>query len=471
MGSLREKIASIKNQSGGGDRMTLKEYVSYAIAHFGFGTLGVMSGGYLMLFYTAIGIDVAAAGSIVAVTKIWDSINDPICATIIDNGRGKRGKFRPFLAPLVPFLAVLSVLMFLDPPTDSLRLKIIACSLVYMVWETINTFCGISFQSMQAVMSADLNERSNYITFANLGGKLAGALPGLIPVAFDISKKYMQESSFYSICAVIFAVLGCAAALFSGNLKERVRAPKNKQRIYHNFVAFFKNKQMLLLWSANLANIISAVGWTSSSFFYIHSIGKFSVQTLVWTLTGTPTFLVMMLSPIFLKRFSPRKIVIFNNLLNAACLAAMYFSGMAVGYAGTAGIALIVIFNLIASIPSGVSGIASNICFINTFDYTEWKTGDRAEATTFVVTGILNKWVGALGTFVAGLLLKKAGFVDAPDVILSQPVKDSLFLFYSVFQAIGLVLSAIPYFFYKIEGPMLERVKRELDERRVSAAE
>lgn len=465
MAKIRELVKSIKAQDKSGDKMTLKEYISYAVAHFGFGTLGVMSGGYLMLFYTAIGIDVAAAGTIVAVTKIWDSINDPICAMVIDNSNSPKGKFKRFLSPLIPFLSILSVLMFIDPPTNSMSIKIIICSTVYVIWETINTFCSISFQSMQAVMSSDLQERSNYITFANLGGKLSGAIPGLIPVVFDIATKHMAQSTFYTCCSVFFGLLGCAAAMFCVNLKERVIAPKQKQHFYHNFVTFFKNKQMLLLWSANLSNIIASVGWTASSFFFIYSIGKYSVQTLVWTICGTPTFIVMMLAPLFLKKFQPRKIVIFNNLLGAACLVVMYLGGMAAGYASTVGIAIIIVMNFISSIPSGVSGIAANICMINTFDYTEWQTGDRAEATTFVVTGMLNKWIGAIGAFVAGILLKKVGFVEGDGVILAQSTKDYLFLFYTLFQAAGLVLSSIPYFFYKIEGGLLDKVKADLDER------
>lgn len=470
MAKIRELIKSIKEQDKSGDKMTLKEYISYAVANFGFGTLGVMSGGYLMLFYTAIGIDVAAAGSIVAATKIWDSVNDPICATIIDNCNSSKGKFKRFLTPLVPFLSILSVLMFIDPPTSSSSIKIVICSTVYVIWETINTFVSISFQSMQAVISRDLQERSNYITFANLGGKLSGAIPGLIPVLFDIATKHMAQSTFYTLCAVFFGALGCAGAMFSVNLKERIITPHKKQHFYHNFVTFFKNKQMILLWSANLSNIISSVGWTASSFFFIYSIGKYSVQTLVWTICGTPTFIVMMLAPIFLKHFKPRKIVIFNNLLGAACMAIMYVAGMAVGYASIAGIVIIIVMNFISSIPSGVSGIAANICSINTFDYTEWKTGDRAEATTYVVTGMLNKWIGALGAFIAGILLKKVGFVEADASSITQSTKDYLFLFYTIFQAVGMALSSIPYFFYKIDGKVLETVKADLDARRAAIA-
>ena len=193
MGKLKDSIAEVRAREQEEGRLSVKEYISYAVSQFGFGSLGVMSGGYLLQFYVAIGIAVDKAGALMAASRVWDLANDPIIATIIDRGklhpeqtgRFPKGKFTRWLAPLVPFFLVTSILMFINPPVSSINGKIAVCFAVYVVWETISTFSGISFQSMQAVMSPLLDERSNYITFGNLGAKLTGALPGLIPVALE----------------------------------------------------------------------------------------------------------------------------------------------------------------------------------------------------------------------------------------------------------------------------------------------
>jgi len=473
---LKETIAQVRAREKEEGRLSVKEYISYAVSQFGFGSLGVMSGGYMMQFYASIGINIKTAGSMLTGMRMWDWINDPIVATVIDKGKAgpdRRGKFSRFMAPLVPFFTIICILMFINPPLNSMGGKIAFLVICGVVWETLNTFTGISFQSMQAVMSPLLDERSSYITFGNLGGKLTGALPGLIPVAFDLLVKgsearapIVRESTFYSLCAVFFCVIGGIAAMFSKNLKERVFAQKQNERLLDNFATFFKNKYYLLLWTANLGNLVAAVGWTAAPFYYMHSVGNYGVQTLVWTVTGIPTFLVMLLSPIFLKRFAPRKVVIFNKLLGAACQFAMYFACGAVGYASTPGIALLIAFFLISSIPGGVADVANNICNINTFDYTEWETGERAEATTFVVSGMLNKGVNSLGPLIAGFLLARAGFESGENAVFSQFTKDRMFLYYTVFPAIGTLLSVIPYFFYKLEGPLLDKVQADLAERR-----
>jgi len=483
---LKDSIEEIKAREHEEGRLSLKEYYSFGLSRFGFGMMNKMSE-YLSPFYVSIGMDIKTATRVLSIMRIWEMVNDTFSATIIDRGKatpGGRGKFTRWLAPLAPFLAITAVLMFVRLPLENMNAVIANCVIAYALWYVFRTFCDISLQSMQAVMSPLMQERSTYLTVGNLGETLSGAIPGLIPVFFELltnekSKSdtkiidsilgflpTISESSFYTYCTIAFCGIGLAAALFSKNLKERVFAAAKESHVLQNFVTFFKNKQMLLLWSSNLGNVVAQIGWAAAPFFFMKSLGNFAIQSLIWTTTGIPSFIVTLLSPIFLKLFPPRKVVIFNKLLCAACMFGMYFVCSAVGYATPLGIGLIVAFNIICSIPGGVSGIAERICFVNTFDHTELETGERAEATTFAVTGILNKGITAVGLLLAGILMARAGFPTSEDAFFSQEIKDSLFMFWAVFQGIGHVIFAIPYFFYKLEGKRLDEIQEKLAKRR-----
>jgi|AGTN01.2.fsa_nt_gi Na+/melibiose symporter and related transporters len=467
MGKIKEMIAQIKLNEQDPAKMKLKEYVSYALGNFCYTSVGMMSATYLLLFYTSVGLDSVTAASIIAATKIWDAVNDPIVATVIDNAHFRSGRFKPYLAKLVPLLSVLSILIFIRPPISSRMFMIIWCAGAYMLWETVNTFSSVSFGAMSTVMSTDNFERSAYMTIGRLGYELAGAVPGLIPVAFEfIVPRYLSQANFITVCAAVFAALGCAAGLYTKNLKERIAPPVAKQNIFEGFVLLFKNKQLLLLWSSNVSAVLSSVGWAVGAFFFIYSVEHYSVQTIVWLITGIPGILVMLLSPIIIKRFRPSRIVIFSSILNSACYLLAYFIVMLVGYTTVAGIVLLIFFILIASVPSGVSSIASNICNVNTYDYMEMKTGKRAEATSMVVTGMMTKGIYALGVLFAGFMLKYIGFHEGEGVVQSQRTKDGLFLFYAVFPAIGGALSIIPYFFFKLEGKKFDDAIREFRERK-----
>jgi Na+/melibiose symporter-like transporter len=322
-------------------------------------------------------------------------------------------------------------------------------------------------------MSPLQDERSNYITFGNTSALLTGALPGLIPVAFSLLAEgsdhrpaMLRASIFFTVIAIFFAALGMVPALFSKNLKERVFAPKRSDRFFENVRTFFKNKYFLLLWTSNIPNLLAGVSWVAAPFFFIHSVGDFWWQTVVWTASGVPTFLVMLLSPVVLKRFSPRTVSIFSRLLNAGCKISIFFITGALGYTTTPGLVVLVALFTISSIPSGVQGIADDICNINTFDYTEWKTGERAEATTFVVGGMFSKAINHLAPLIAGVLMARAGFVEGEGIIQTPRTKNALFAFYTIFPAVAVLLSTIPYFFYKLQGPMFEKVQADLAERR-----
>jgi len=320
---------------------------------------------------------------------------------------------------------------------------------------------------MGAVMSRDINERTNYVTIGSLGGTLSGALPGLIPVLFDllVITGKIGEANYYTSGAVIFCTIGGIMAMFSKNLKERVVVPP-QEHFWDSFVTFFKNKQLILLWLTNIPNILAKVGWGTSAFFFMHSLGNWSWQTLIWTITGAPGLIVQALSPIFIKRFRPSHIVIFTNLLSAACMIIMYFSASAVGYTSKPGIFLLIAFTFITAIPGGVKNNAAGVCSLNTHDYTEWKFGKRAEATSMVVTGVLNKGIEGIGALVLGYMLEFIGFVEGEGVMQSQRTKDWLFICYIIFPAIATLLSTIPYFFFKMDGKRFEEIKAELDERR-----
>ena len=55
-------------------------------------------GAYLMIFYTDVfGLPAAAVGTMFLITRIWDSVFDPIVGVAADRTQTRWGKFRPYL--------------------------------------------------------------------------------------------------------------------------------------------------------------------------------------------------------------------------------------------------------------------------------------------------------------------------------------------------------------------------------------
>jgi len=54
----------------------------------------------ILLLLAAFGIAVDKAGAVIAASRIWDLVNDPVIATVIDRGKtgpGRRGRRKIFL--------------------------------------------------------------------------------------------------------------------------------------------------------------------------------------------------------------------------------------------------------------------------------------------------------------------------------------------------------------------------------------
>ena len=73
-----------------------------------------------MIFYTDVfGISAAAAGTLLLVVRLFDGFTDPIMGGIADRTTSKFGKYRPYLLWMAIPYAILGVLAFNTPDTDT----------------------------------------------------------------------------------------------------------------------------------------------------------------------------------------------------------------------------------------------------------------------------------------------------------------------------------------------------------------
>ena len=135
---------------------------------------------FQLYFYTDIfGISPAVAGTMFLITKIWDSINDPIMGIIADRTNTKWGKFRPFLLWLALPFALAGVLTFTTPDL-SMSGKIIYAYVTYTLMMMIYTAINIPYSSLMGVVSASPEQRASFSKYrfmlAFSGGLLVQAM-------------------------------------------------------------------------------------------------------------------------------------------------------------------------------------------------------------------------------------------------------------------------------------------------------
>lgn len=155
----------------------LTEKIGYGFGDMASSMFWKLFGAYLMIFYTDVfGLPAAAVGTMFLITRVWDSVFDPIVGVVADRTQTRWGKFRPYLLWLaIPFAAI-GVFTFTTPSfgqTGNLIYAYITYSLMMMVYSAIN----VPYASLLGVMSPlpqDRNTLSTYrMVFAYIGSFIA----------------------------------------------------------------------------------------------------------------------------------------------------------------------------------------------------------------------------------------------------------------------------------------------------------
>lgn len=427
--------------------------------------------------------DMAVIGIVLTIARIWDAVNDPLMGMIIDRHRFKNGeKLRPWLK-IAPIAAgFMAMLMFIRPHfiNDSAWIQGVFIAVVYLIYDMAFTVQDVSMWGMTSVMSPVSEERGRIVQWGRIGATIGSWLPGLISVFISVANKFgVSEKILFAVLGIAMGLGGMLVSMTSSFAKERLLSVPERggAGFRDNLGDLFKNKTVMLVL---LGSILSGFALTvpavyffkykvSMDVFGFHMDGL-TVSFIFGIVSGLPGTLAMLVAPWLAKKVGGMKNIL---VLSCICAIAVRFICFAIGYEGNK-IIIIALLLALASIPSGVTGIAMTSLFGDSIDYMEWKTGRRAEAITFAAQTFASKIVGAINngvsTFLLVLLKYSAADYDA-GLPLSPEFDKWIWPLFILGPVVGSVLNLIPILFIKYPKSLKEQVERELKERRAQAAE
>lgn len=147
------------------ENITIKEKLGFAVGDTASGLIFQMSMFYLLYFYTDVfGIPAEIVATMFVITKIWDSINDPLMGIIADRTKTKWGKFRPYILWLAIPFGIVGVLNFTTPDLG-LQGKIIYAYVTYSLTMMVYTAINIPYSSLMGVISASPLQRTSFAQY------------------------------------------------------------------------------------------------------------------------------------------------------------------------------------------------------------------------------------------------------------------------------------------------------------------
>ena len=147
------------------ERISIKEKIGYGLGDTASNLFFQTFMLFLLYFYTDVyGISAGVAGTMFLITRIWDSINDPIMGIIADRTKTRWGKFRPYLLWLAIPFGIIGVLTFTTPDLSTGG-KIVYAYITYTLMMMIYTAINIPYSALMGVISSSPIQRTSFSQF------------------------------------------------------------------------------------------------------------------------------------------------------------------------------------------------------------------------------------------------------------------------------------------------------------------
>lgn len=455
----------------------LTEKIGYGFGDMASSMFWKLFGAYLMIFYTDVfGLPAAAVGTMFLITRIWDSVFDPIVGVAADCTQTRWGKFRPYLLWLaIPFAAI-GVLTFTTPSfgqTGNLIYAYITYSLMMMVYSAIN----VPYASLLGVMSPlpqDRNTLSTYrMVFAYIGSFIALLLfMPMVRFFSGNSDELADQQHGWTLAVVVIAIL--CAILFYGCFawtKERVKPIKEQQgSLKDDLRDLLCNKPWWILLGAGVSALVFNSIRDGATVYYFKyfiveeayaNVSLFGVSFVLsglYLAVGQAANIVGVILAAPLSNRIGKKRTYMGSMLIASVLSILFF------WLDKTDLALIFTFQVFISICAGSIFPLLWSMYADCTDYSELKTGNRATGLIFSSSSMSQKFGWAIGTAITGRLLAFFGF--QANTVQSEETISGIKMFLSFLPAVGTILSVVFIAFYPLSETKMKEITATLETKR-----
>lgn len=291
-----------------------------------------------------------------------------------------------------------------------------------------------------------------------------------IPISVGLLKDgWADINMFRFVIPITFGTLAILTLFTARSIKERIPQPPLEKKVNINFwdgiFGVLKNKYLLI---NTVVGLIDSLGNGMLPFVTVIYFYTFRLEGLAYSLivtlisfAGTPPDLF---SPVFLKRFSYKQIMIFYQLTralgNALIVCAIVFCGNNLTLCGTICCVVMFFMEMTKTIPT----TAGHDMGVRIADYQMYLSGERLES----FTGIFGWFTGPITSFVGliiPLMLLKFGFNSNWDILFVDHTRTKIIAIPLIIDIIGFTLMTIPYFFWDYGGKEQNMVMQVLKRR------
>jgi sugar (glycoside-pentoside-hexuronide) transporter len=389
---------------------------------------------------------IGVAATIVGVAKILDAVSDPIVGSVIDMTHSRWGKLRPFILFSAAPVALLTGLLFSVPNTNATG-QLIFFGIVYVVWGIVYSVCDVPLWALIGSAFVDPIMRNRVIGNVRAFGSISLGLAtlGMLYLAQALSFAPHTTAAGWSRAVFTVAIVGMAIYLLAFVFgRERETAAQTRLSIRQLFGTLFRNTPLLMVLIGSILGFGRNIVQSGGALFAVIAYGN---SPIYFTYIGGSLIVGLVvaafLTPLVLHRMAARTAAIGSSLIAAVIYVITYFLGFNNLYEFMFAIFL-------TGLTLGVFLVIQASMIADAVDDVEKRTGVRNDGISFATLTFSSKVMAGLSVIVFGAFVALAHYQTG--VKVTHDIQNVIFMSITLVPAASCLLSAIPFWFYRLGG-------------------
>ena len=408
-----------------------------------------------------VGLTAALAGSLVALSKLYDAFSDPAMGWISDRTHSRFGKRRVYILFGSLACGASLALLFSLAQFASSAVIVFAALIVYA---TAYTIYNVPYLAMPAEMTDSKKTRSAMMSwrvfFIGGGALIAGTLgPKIILWAGGGAEGH---SAMGIVMGLFIFLSGIVTFFLTGNVPDLERKiPHHTYSFREKFLTVLSNRPFVLLLAIKLFQLSAvAISASTLAFFTVWilqrdygALGTILLFTTVGQIIGTPVWLW-----IYRRQGAKRTFI-----LSAFVFATASLTWLAADSSEAMTVTLARVF--IKGLGTGGILLVGQSLLPDVIEYDRLRTGLRREGMLSGLYTTIEKIAFALGTAFVGIWLGTMGYIQQRNPLNDTQTGDAMIAIQfcqSIFPAALVGIAAFLILFYSLNEKKLDEARKSL---------